>query len=1120
MAQRNYRGGGSRVPPGTQPEGIEEQLETQDAVTYNEVANQLVADGVASGRTPNSIRYQLNRLRGLMQDKAATDAAGLAPTVRAREAEKASLNEDLESEFSDGVVPAATGATRPAPGSWRASSRPGVSFERYDPSRGGIETVTNKEGTVYSGFVPYTPPPVDRKQSFAQAFRIDLPKRQETMRRFLVTGDIPAAERERAAIESFIEENATELHRVSRYSGDDRYLKGLSDKALGYATGSWLSKEEQTMFLPAGNPAYRSSWSRRAGSGPLFEDLLRRSDSMTDPAATEQMAALGVALGGTVPEAAPNRVNDPREDRQLRAASTVTAAMPTAADAEAYLSYEAAQAPSVFRDTPVSARDRATVLGKLFQEGDHDYLDGQLARLVGEISETDPGMLKPASSNLTGSWLPAWMEGRRPDDVTHKRMFSSVVDGVADAIGSKKLLVGASDQVAGVLRDVAKVVDADAGGNLDSNAVRTLAKVTAARRLGRQGSLKGDEARLSASLATADKALANLTVSLPVEAGLPEEPGVDLDPVTGKAILTKRPPAAETMYPAFKSLKGGMEASMNAARVMLASNPKMSLDEALAANAGFVDDMLVIPKGIKVETGPRAGRTAAPSASDIAVSGWAAAGGVVGGAAWSPEEAVGAVISDPGKAKRAAAELLLKGWAANSDEPFDLRKIHETLVKQYGSEIVKTQVDDYTTDALRGGAAGKTVASDAKAAAAVPKTRFSLQDKLYSNITGNPVTVNGKPEVWKNTEKFKADGWDWEPGDYRGHQLWKKSEDGLYETVAEVMSPGSRVSEFIANLPVTSFTSDKERAGAVANIATVIGEELRGSIGTALADGALAKSLPAIAEGMAREAVEEAGAIPGLAGLSPEMGKQPLRGFVSKIPDFSKRTFEKEQRQPTVTPDAIGSYGQTAKEPRVPLDVVIQEASNALVDYFAPAKGATAGLTAVARANALGAAVVPAAGKPSASAAPAREAPAYTAPLLNPLDYEVRDQAAALNILKSTAEAAEAPVNNAMKAAMLDKLDSHLFSWVTRAAQDAYGSVDKASTRDLNNLIANAKLIQAGRAEFAKERSEQRRAAANTELRILEAQAKGGGESGEPGLDPEAVRKRLAEILTLYGPVQ
>lgn len=1045
MASRNYRNyrGDSRIPAGTQPQGLEEQLQAQDAVSYNAAANEIVARAAATGRTPSSVRRRLDRLRGMMEDKARTDAAGLAPDVRAREAEAAALNESVEAELVPGAV---APGTRPAPGSWRVSARPGVGFEKYSAERGGFVTVTNRNGSVESDFIPYAPPPVDRGQSFAEALRTDIPKRQEAMRRYLAAGDIAAAQKERDAIDEYSERYASDLHRVSRFTGDDRYLRLLSDRALGLATGTWLSDEEKALFVPAANPAYRSAWSRRAGAGPLLEGLLRRADTMTDPAAADKVAALGVALGSAVPEVAPGTVSDPAVSRRVRAESPEAAALPTPADAEAYLAYEAGALSNVFGAVQVSPRDAASVLGPLFRAGDHEYLGGQLSTLVGQIAETDPGLLRSASRSVAESWLPAWSSGR-PGDVLHRRMFANAVEGVADAFGGdKRRLAGASDLVASALRQVAGIVGADpSGGPADPAAVRRLAKVYAARASGRQDELSGDEAALSASLAAADSALANLTVSVPAEAGLPEADVTAVDPDTGERVRAKRPASADEVYPKFASLKGGMARAMAAAKARVAADPKVPLGDALAAGSAFVEDLLVLPGELRGASGP-------PPA-------------------------------DPARARRAAAELLLKGWAANPDRPFDLRKAHETLVAGYGARIVKEQVADKTVAVAEGGGAKASVEAEAAAKAAAPQSRFTLQAKLYSNILDRGVNVGGETRKWKADALFDPKGWDWAWGDKRVNQLRALAREGVAESIAEVMSPGTKAADFVASLPVSDFT-EKARAATAEAIAGVVAPELRASFGDALASQALEGVIPVLAKAVADRTVQRVSAVSGVRDVGETSGKLPVRDAAGDA--FPGRLGDPDEwlSQTTVAPDMTDVGVPPTPGSSGDWYTAAAAAVGSLVSYLAPVSGHVATIDAKAKLSALMAVKVP---EPPAGRAEEGDGVEYeyTAEAPDLMTYNASEQAAAFDILKRTAEAAEAPVNDAMKAQMLSGLDDHTREWVLNVAADLRGGVDGMSTGTLRGLIGNIRHLQKVREAEEKQYDHAAKQAIDAEFKVL-----------------------------------
>lgn len=1077
MASRNYRGD-SRIPAGTQPQGLEEQLQAQDAVSYNAAANEIVARAAATGRTPSSVRHRLDRMRGMMEDKARTDAAGLAPDVRAREAEAAALNESVEAELVPG---AGAPGTRPAPGSWRVSARPGVGFERYSAERGGFVTVTNKDGSVESDFIPYTPPPVDRGQSFAEALRTDIPKRQEAMRRYLAAGDIAAAQKERDAIDEYSERYASDLHRVSRFTGDDRYLRLLSDRALGLATGTWLSDEEKAMFVPAANPAYRSAWSRRAGAGPLLEGLLRRADTMTDPAAADKVAALGVALGSAVPEVAPGTVSDPAVSRRVRAESPEAAALPTPADAEAYLAYEAGALSNVFGAVQVSPRDAASVLGPLFRAGDHEYLGGQLSTLVGQMAETDPGLLRSASRSVAESWLPAWSSGR-PGDVLHRRMFANAVEGVADAFGGdKRRLAGASEQVASALRQVAGIVGADpSGGPADPAAVRRLAKVYAARASGRQDELSGDEAALSASLASADSALANLTVSVPAEAGLPEADVTAVDPGTGERVRAKRPAAVDEVYPKFASLKGGMARAMAAAKARVAANPEVPLGDALAAGSAFVEDLLVLPGELRGASGP-------PPA-------------------------------DPARARRAAAELLLKGWAANPDRPFDLRKAHETLVAGYGARIVEEQVADKTAAVAEGGGAKASVEAEAAAKAAAPQSRFTLQDKLYSNILDRGVNVGGETRKWKAGAPFDPDGWDMASGDKRVNRLRALAREGVAESIAEVMGPGTAAAEFVTSLPVSSFT-DKARAATVEAIAGVVAPELRASFGDALASQALEGVIPVLAKGVADLAVQRVSAMTGVRDVGEASGRLPVRDVAGDA--FPGRLGAPDVWLPRPVTSGMTIVGGSVARVRWEYGhPAVGAAVDSLVSYLAPVDGRVAAIDAKARLSVLMAAKVP---EPPAQRAAGRAEEGdgaeneYAAVSPDLLEYNASEQAAAFDILKRTAEAAEAPVNDAMKARMLSGLDDHAREWVLNVASDLPGGVDGMASGTLRGLIGNIRYQQKVREAEEKQYDHAAKKAIDAGFKVLLALTV--PTDGAPAeLSAEDFRKESDELVARYRP--
>lgn len=692
------------------------------------------------------------------------------------------------------------------------------------------------------------------------------------------------------------------------------------------------------------------------------------------------------------------------------------------------------------------------------------------------MAETDPGLLRSASRSVAESWLPAWSSGR-PGDVLHKRMFANAVEGVADAFGGdKRRLAGASDLVASTLRQVAGVVGADpSGGPADPAAVRRLAKVYAARASGRQDELSGDEAALSASLAAADSALANLTVSVPAEAGLPEADVTAVDPDTGERVRAKRPASADEVYPKFASLKGGMARAMAAAKARVAADPGVPLGDALAAGSAFVEDLLVLPEEIREEL----------------------------------RGAFGPPPADPSRARRAAAELLLKGWAANPDRPFDLRKAHETLVSEYGARIVEEQITDKTTAVAEGGGAKASVEAEAAAKAAAPKPRFTLQAKLYSNILDRGVNVGGETRKWKADAPFDPEGWDRAWGDKRVNQLTARAREGVAESIAEVMGPGTVAAEFVASLPVSGFT-DKARAATVEAIAGVVAPELRASFGDALASQALEGVIPALAKGVADLAVQRVSAVAGVRDVGEASGKLTVRDAVGDA--FPGRLGAPDEWLPQST--TSGGY-----PPRISWEYghpAVGAAVGWLVRYLAPVGGRVAGIDAKARLSALMAVKVPEPPTKQTKKGGGAEND-YTAVVPDLQEYTASEQAAAFDILKRTAEAAEAPVNDAMKARMLSGLDEHTREWVLNVAADLPEGVDGMASGTLRGLIGNIRYQQKVREAEEKQYDHAAKKAIDAGFKVLLAQTV--PTDGAPAeLSAEEFRKESDELVARYRP--
>ncbi|MFA7122161.1 MAG: hypothetical protein WC277_11825, partial [Bacilli bacterium] len=126
-------------------------------------------------------------------------------------------------------------------------------------------------------------------------------------------------------------------------------------------------------------------------------------------------------------------------------------------------------------------------------------------------------------------------------------------------------------------------------------------------------------------------------------------------------------------------------------------------------------------------------------------------------------------------------------------------------------------------------------------------------------------------------------------------------------------------------------------------------------------------------------------------------------------------------------------------------------------------------------------------------------------------------QAAAFDILKRTAEASEAPVNDAMKARMLSGLDDHAKEWVLNVATDLPGGVDGMATGTLRGLIGNIRYQQKVREAEEKQYDYAAKQAIDADFKVLLALTV--PTDGAPAeLSAEDFRKASDELVARYRP--
>lgn len=756
-----------------------------------------------------------------------------APGVVARDDRIAAENAEVEAMMSP-QAPAAPAA----PGRWRSTGA--GTFERDNPQRGGVETITNKDGNVFSGFAPkdYGPPPVRGDRSVAQLLVTEIPKRFETMARYLADGDIDAAGKERARIEEFIDSERPLLHKVARYSGDDRLMRTLSDRALGLATGSWLDEKTAAMFTPAGNPRYRERWARQAGVSPLLARTLRDAEVGNDPDARDRLAGARMALGGLPDEIDPGQATNPRAAAAAREATGVPAITPAALDA--YLQYEEGHAGIA---APGAGRlASASLLGKLFRAGDHDVFRGGLASLVGKVSGGDLAASNFAAARITGEWLPTWLGTADNLGIAHTRHFINAIRGVEEALGPQGDLMRAGGRVKEALGKVSEAVSV-AGAEVSPEAVAKVARIYMTKSM--NGRVAERDAPLARELARADRALGGLMLSVPADPDLPTVQERVRDPATGTVSTAARPKTAEELYPAFSALKTSMADAMRLARADVISGHFESVPDALAARAGMLTDHIALP-----------------------------------------ETPAGEKSVDPERVREIASEIMLRGWAEDKDGRFDVRAAYGELYERYGKALDKAELKEKAEELAKSAAGdripGKSLPGEVEKRLAAPQPKTVMSDavswilgKKYQAIM--PAAEGGKTTETSNDgseDPFRPTGGDLTPGDSQANQIRRYIGGRIRRAYADALAPDSRAMTYVksrtpaelkALIPVPTRGVSPTEFG---ELRTLFIDELRAKLDPRFADQVMgADALGELATEVARQLVKAVSATRGVSEL-------------------------------------------------------------------------------------------------------------------------------------------------------------------------------------------------------------------------------------------------------------
>lgn len=1022
-----------------------------------------------------------------------------APGVVARDDRIAAENAEVEAMMSP-QAPAAPAA----PGRWRSTGA--GTFERDNPQRGGVETITNKDGNVFPGFAPkdYGPPPVRGDRSVAQLLVTEIPKRFETMARYLADGDIDAAGKERARIEEFIDSERPLLHKVARYSGDDRLIRTLSDQALGLATGSWLDEKTAAMFTPAGNPRYRERWARQAGVSPLLARTLRDAEVGNDPDARDRLAGARMALGGLPDEIDPGQATNPRAAAAAREATGVPAITPAALDA--YLQYEEGHAGIV---APGAGRPAsASLLGKLFRAGDHDVFRGGLASLVGKVSGGDLAASNFAAARITGEWLPTWLGTADNLGIAHTRHFINAIRGVEEALGPQGDLMRAGGRVKEALGKVSEAVSV-AGAEVSPEAVAKVARIYMTKSM--NGRAAERDAPLAGELARADRALGGLMLSVPADPDLPTVQERVRDPATGTVSTAARPKTAEELYPAFSALKTSMADAMRLARADVISGRFESVPDALAARAGMLTDHIALP-----------------------------------------ETPAGEESVDSERVREIASEIMLRGWAEDKDGRFDVRAAYGELYERYGKALDKAELKEKAEKLVKSAAGdripGKLLPGEVEKRLAAPQPKTVMSDavswilgKKYQAIM--PAAEGGKTTETSNDgseDPFRPTGGDLAPGDSQVNQIRRYIGGRIRRAYADALAPDS---------PAMTYVKSRTPAELKALIPTRDASPMEfGELRTRFIDGLRAKLDPRFADQvMGADALGE---------LATEVARQLVRavsatGGVSELgdTDVALEGVLAPEDWEAAREGALRSVITSAQyPPRYPESTLVGRITARTADRFAkfltlgdadakeiPGERfwAVRNYGAAIRANAMALYVSnplappaerPAEQKPEepedeiltdeALARLSADAPSGGSPVTL-FGYSVQEAKAAFRAIEYTAEMSTRPVNDVLLRTIINGIPKGDYAVRTIAARTA-SEHPGMTVETLRTLIGRASMAEEVRKAGATLAAKSTAAFMKAEIDQLMEQAKPGDLGA--GMGNEEFQTRLREIAVRYLP--
>ena len=1028
-----------------------------------------------------------------------------APGVVARDDRIAAENAEVEAMMSP-QAPAAPAA----PGRWRSTGA--GTFERDNPQRGGVETITNKDGNVFPDFVPkdYGPPPVRGDRSVAQLLVTEIPKRFETMARYLADGDIDAAGKERARIEEFIDSERPLLHKVARYSGDDRLMRTLSDQALGLATGSWLDEKTAAMFMPAGNPRYRERWARQAGVSPLLARTLRDAEVGNDPDARDRLAGARMALGGFPDEIDPGQATNPRAAAAAREATGVPAITPAALDA--YLQYEGGHAGTV---APGAGRlASAPLLGKLFRAGDHDVFRGGLASLVGKVSGGDLAASNFAVARITGEWLPTWLGTADNLDIAHTRHFMNAIQGVEEALGPQGDLMRAGDRVKEALGKVSEAVSV-AGAEVSPKDVAKVARIYMTKSM--NGRVAEHDAPLAGELARADRALGGLMLSVPADPDLPTVQERVRDPATGTVSTAARPKTAEELYPAFSALKTSMADAMRLARADVISGRFGSVPDALAARAGMLTDHIALPE--------------TPAG----------------------EEPVG-----PERVREIASEIMLRGWAEDEDGRFDVRAAYGELYERYGKALDKAELKEKADKLVKSAAGdpvpGKSLPGEVEKRLAAPQPKTVMSDAV-SWILGKeyraimPAAEGGKTAETSNDgseDPFRPTGGDRAPGDSQANQIRRYIGGRIRRAYADALAPDSPAMTYVksrtpaelkALIPTRNASPMEFR-----ELRKLFIDELRAKLDPRFADQVMgADALGELATEVAQRLVKAVSASRGV----PELGGTDVALGGVLAPEDWKAAREDALRlgDPPVSPPGTMPPPPGYSEPTL-VGIITTQAADRFAKFLtlgdADAKEipgdrfwTASNYGAAVRANAMALYVsnplAPPAEQPAeqkigepgdeiltddARARLSADAPSGGAPVTL-FNYSVQEAKAAFRAIEYTAEMSTRPVNDVLLRTIINGIPKGDYAVRTIAAQTA-SKHPGMTVETLRTLIGRASMAEEVRKAGAALAEKATGAFMKAEIDLLMELAKPGDLGA--GMGDEEFQTRLRQIAAKYLP--